>query len=195
MSDSRRTTAGPERLAVSDKSRQDATQAELTTMVTGKKILPPKVSVGIRAMGSLDLKSVLRIEQNSTGRKWSMAAFEKRFRSEDHVVLVAVYDSEVVAYLSYRKYVRQGGDWAVVERMTVDEECRRHGIGSQMLWAVIDRSAFVPNCQGVGIVVNERQLDQQLFLRTVGFACTFIVEADAGRNENYIFELEMARGE
>ena len=195
MSDSWRTTAGQGRLAVSDMSHQDATQAEVATVVTAKKILPPKVSVGIRDMVASDLVTVLRIERNSTGRKWSMAEFKKRIGSMEYAALVAVYDGEVVGYLSFRKYFREGGDWAVVERMAVDKECRRHGIGSQMLWAVIDSNVMVPNCQGLGIIVNERQVDQQLFLQTVGFTCTFVIEADAGGVNDFIFELETTSGE
>ena len=79
--------------------------------------------------------------------------------------------------------------------MVVDKECRRHGIGSQMLWAVIDSNVMVPNCQGLGIIVNERQVDQQLFLQTVGFTCTFVIEADAGGVNDFIFELETTSGE
>ena len=176
-------------------SHQDATQAEVATVVTAKKILPPKVSVGIRDMVASDLVTVLRIERNLTGRKWSMAEFKKRIKSKEYTALVAVYDGVVVGYLSYRKYFWENGDWAVVERMAVNEECRRHGIGSQMLWAVIDSNTMVPNCQGLGIMVNERQVDQQLFLQTVGFACGFVVEADAGGDESFVFEIEMARGE
>ena len=85
---------------------------------------PPKISVGIREMCRADLKSVVRIEKHSSGRKWSVREFEKRCWGDDkYLGIVATNDEEVMGYLCYHRVIPREGvvGWKIViDRMAVD---------------------------------------------------------------------------
>lgn len=162
---------------------------------------PPKISVGIREMCKADLKSVVRIEKNTVGDRWSMPEFKKRCRGDDkYLAIVATNDEEVLGYLAYRRVIPRTGNavggWKIIiDRMAVDKEYRRHGIGSQMLWAITDRNCGIMGFDGVVARVSERELGQQLFLKGCAFNWTHADKPDDGGDDEWVFQLTIGEGE
>jgi len=160
--------------------------------------MPPKVSVTVRNARSDDLRCLVGIERNSGGVRYSLRGFKESISSRHKAMVVAQSGDLLLGYAIYSNYPadvenfigdgKTNGWYTHIERLVVENNFRRHGIGSQLIWHLVDRHARVGGFRGVEAMVGEREVGQQLFLKSIGFHCTAVAEEE-GTDDDYIFGL------
>jgi len=138
----------------------------MTTAELIDKQRPQNVTmrVHIRWMIRRDMPEVLDIEQHSFEFPWSEEEFILCLRHRNSIGMVAEYKERVVGFMVYELYKSR----LHVLNFAVSMDCRRHGIGRQMIDKLIGKLS-AQRRNRIVLEVRETNLDAQLFLRTVGF--------------------------
>ncbi|HEU5450873.1 MAG TPA: ribosomal protein S18-alanine N-acetyltransferase [Terriglobales bacterium] len=93
----------------------------------------------IRPAFSDDIDSLLVLEQScDTAAHWSRAEYERLLtkREPHHIAMVAEREERAVAFIVARD---TKGDWEI-ENLVVDKALRRKGIGSALLWTMVEHA-------------------------------------------------------
>jgi ribosomal-protein-alanine N-acetyltransferase len=95
----------------------------------------------IRPLGYGDLPQVIAIERRSFPTPWSLAMFVLELSKPSSICLAAVQPdgSRAGRLLGYTICSRYGDVWHVMN-IAVEEPLRRHGIGSALLAALLERA-------------------------------------------------------
>ena len=123
-----------------------------------------RVRVHIRWMIRRDMSEVLEIEQQSFEFPWSEEDFIRCLRQRNCIGMVAEYEERVVGFMIYELHKSR----LHVLNFAVNSDCRRHGIGRQMIDKLIGKLS-AQRRNRIMLEVRETNLDAQLFFRTAGF--------------------------
>ena len=115
-----------------------------------------------------DLPAILSIEKDTFEYPWTVQDFEFCMSLDRCGCLVAERDGDVVGYLVYEKRNRTA---RLLTIAVLDSE-RRSGVGSALLREL---AALVGSSRSeIVVVVRERNVVAQVFLRSVGFRAKWI---------------------
>jgi ribosomal-protein-alanine N-acetyltransferase len=96
---------------------------------------PPAAAVEIRRLTYADLPQVVAIERRAFTTPWSLAMFVLELSKPSGICLAAMIDNELTGYLVCSRY---DTIWHVMN-IAVEPERRRRGIGSALLYALLER--------------------------------------------------------
>jgi ribosomal-protein-alanine N-acetyltransferase len=140
-----------------------------------------------------DLPAILEIERASFPDPWDEGRLVEVLRRQNVAALAADSVGRVVGYLVYE--LAPGG--IEVLRLAVDPDCRRQGVGRQLLAKLVPK-LHPHRRRQIGLHVRETNLAGQHFLAAGGFRATGVVrgyfEADTGE-DSYRFVLGWPRGD
>lgn len=141
----------------------------------GARAVGPDIRIG--PMRRRHLRSVVRLEEKTNPRPWSMALFLSELRySESRAYVVAHAGTRLVGYAGMMIVV---GD-AHVTNVAVDESVRRAGIATRMM-LVLARRAIAEDAEALTLEVRASNTGAQALYRRFGFA-------PAGVRKNYYAE-------
>ena len=123
-----------------------------------------RVSVHIRWMIRRDMPEVIKIEQASFEFPWSEEDFIRCLRQRNCIGMVAEYDERVVGFMIYELHKTR----LHILNFATAPDCRRHGIGHQMVAKLIGKLSSQRRNR-ILLEVRETNLDAQLFFRDEGF--------------------------
>jgi len=154
--------------------------------------VPPskaQVRVHIRWMIRRDMPEVLAIEHGSFDYPWCEEEFLRVLRQRNCIGMVAEHGERVVGFMIYELHKSK----LQVLNFAVAPECRRMGVGQQMMAKLVGklsshrRTRIVLHCR-------ESVLPSQLFFRVQGFRATEVIREhfeDTGEDAyvmQYFFE-------
>ncbi|MDD3586529.1 MAG: ribosomal protein S18-alanine N-acetyltransferase [Thermoguttaceae bacterium] len=124
----------------------------------------------IRWMLPRDLASVLEIECQSFEFSWTKEDFADCLRRRNCVGMVATDHDRVVGFMIYELSKRR----IELINFGVAPGCRRSGVGTQMTQKLIGKLAR-PGRTRITFPLRERNLEAQLFFRSLGFRAVSIL--------------------
>ena len=127
------------------------------------------MSVHIRWMIRRDMPEVLHIENDSFEHPWSEEDFITSLRQRNCIGMVAEVNEKVVGYMVYELHRNK----LYLINLAVHKDYRRKGIGKTMVDKLYNKLSEQRRNR-IALEVRERNLDAQLFLRSVGFSATRI---------------------
>ena len=139
-----------------------------------------EIHVHIRWMIRRDLPEVLAIEDESFEFPWPEKAFVLCLRQRNSVVMVAEYNDRVVGFMLYELLP----DRLHVLNFAVAADCRRRGVGSQMVAELAGKLADRGRLRRfekhhslsmILLEVRETNLAAQLFFRQHGFRAVSVL--------------------
>lgn len=129
-----------------------------------------KMQVRIRSMKSGDMPEVLIIEAESFEFPWLEEDFVRCLRQDNGIGMVAEYKKRIVGFIIYEST----GTWIHVLNLATASECRRRGVGSQMVAELIGELP-VRRCTRITLLVRETNLPAQLFFHANGFRAVAVL--------------------
>ena len=129
-----------------------------------------RVRVHIRWMIRRDMSEVLDTEQESFEFPWSEEDFIRCLRQRNCIGMVAEYEERVVGFMIYELHKSR----LHILNFAVANDCRRHGIGRQMIEKLIGKLS-AQRRNRIMLEVRETNLPAQLFFRSVGFRATSVL--------------------
>ena len=142
---------------------------------------PDKVLV--RAITPKDHKAVLSLIDTAELVTVDAKDFEKRLRKKNTNVFVAVLQETIIGYLVYEV----NKDFFHVLHLGVDEQYRRHKVGTALISSLIEQLTATKR-RRIVIELRESNLVAQLFLRSARFRCIEILRACYKPEDGYRFE-------
>jgi ribosomal-protein-alanine N-acetyltransferase len=127
-----------------------------------------------------DMAEVLAIDFASFKLPWIDADFIRCLRQRNCIGQVAEYDGRVVGYFIYELH----RDRIHVLRLAVASDCRRMGVGSQIVAKLIAKLSEQRRHQ-IMLEIRETNLDGQFFFRANGFQAVSVARqfyADTGED-------------
>lgn len=124
----------------------------------------------IRTMRRRDLPEVLAIEEKSFEFPWLEKDFLFCLQRPACVNMVCEHDGRVVGFVVY-ELAKTRID---LVSMAVTADCRRRGVGSQMI-AMLKGKLSQQRRTSIDLEVRETNLPAQLFFRSIGFRATTIL--------------------
>ncbi|HUG93539.1 MAG TPA: ribosomal protein S18-alanine N-acetyltransferase [Planctomycetaceae bacterium] len=147
--------------------------------------------VQIRWLIRRDMPEVLEIERASFEFAWTEEDFLCCLRQRNCIGMVAEHDHEIVGFMVYELHKSR----LRILNFAVRPDCRRHGIGRQMIQRLVDKLSQQRR-QEIVLHVRERNLAAQLFFRGQGFRAVAVVRGhydDTTEDAYYMqFRLETA---
>jgi len=131
------------------------------------------MEVNIRWMIRRDMPEVLRIEAAGFDPPWAEEDFIRHLRERNCIGMVAEYDETIVGFMLYELHKTR----LELLKLAVHAECRRQGVGQQMVGKLTGKLSSNRRNR-IAMEICERNLDGQLFFRSMGFYA-FAVVADA----------------
>ena len=122
------------------------------------------MDVHIRWMIRRDMPEVLEIEESSFEFPWTEEDFIRCLRQRNCIGMVAEYDEKVVGFMIYELHREQ----LHVLNFSVGPDCRRHGVGSQMVSKLLGKLSQQRRNQ-ITLEIRETNLAAQVFFRDLGF--------------------------
>ena len=122
------------------------------------------MNVHIRWMIRRDMPEVLEIEQSSFEFPWTEEDFIRCLRQRNCIGMVAEYDEKVVGFMIYELHREQ----LHVLNFSVGPDCRRRGVGSQMITKLLGKLSQQRRNQ-ITLEIRETNLAAQVFFRNLGF--------------------------
>jgi len=126
--------------------------------------------VHIRWMIRRDMPGVQEIEQESFEFPWSEDDFIRCLRQRNCIGMVAEHDERVVGFMIYELNKTR----IHVLNFAVLRECRRRGVGSQMIAKLIAKLSSQRRTR-ITLEVRETNLPAQLFFRSSGFRAVSVL--------------------
>ncbi|SRR5579885_30397 len=164
-------------------------------MPTAAKACPP---LTLRLMVPRDLPHVLRIEQQSHTRRWTVQDFLTVLQSGHTVGQVAEAGDQVVGFVIYtvpplatvrddaRRRCSTEAMTLEVLNLAVAPQWRRQGIGKALLDKLARKLCHPGDC--LHATVPESNLPAQLLLRSAGFRATRILRGYYETEDGYLME-------
>ena len=122
------------------------------------------MNVHIRWMIRRDMPEVLEIEESSFEFPWTEEDFIRCLRQRNCIGMVAEYDEKVVGFMIYELHREQ----LHVLNFSVGPDCRRRGVGSQMVAKLLGKLSQQRRNQ-ITLEIRETNLAAQVFFRDLGF--------------------------
>lgn len=123
-----------------------------------------QLDVQIRWLIRRDMPEVLRIEQQSFEFSWTEEDFLCCLRQRNCIGMVAERDHQIVGFMIYELHKSRLN----ILNFAVARECRKQGIGTQMVLRLIDKLSQQRRKE-ILFEVRERNLAAQLFFKSQGF--------------------------
>lgn len=139
-------------------------------MSMGRTPTRDRVRVHIRWMIRRDMPEVLRAEQASFDYSWTEDDFLRCLRQRNCIGMVAEHDDRVVGFMIYELHKTK----LHVLNFAVAPECRRVGIGTQMVHKLVGKLSSHRRTK-ITLAVRESNLAAQLFFRGQGFQATRVL--------------------
>jgi [ribosomal protein S18]-alanine N-acetyltransferase len=130
------------------------------------------IRVHIRWMIRRDMLEVLNIEAESFEFPWLEEDFIRCLRQRNCIGMVAEYDDRVVGFMVYELNKTR----LHVLNFAVAPECRRRGIGSQMIAKLVGKLSSQRRTRVV-LEVRETNLPAQIFFRENGFRAVSVMRS------------------
>ncbi len=130
-----------------------------------------EVEAHIRWLIPRDMPEVLDIEWRAFEFPWTGDDFNRCLRQRNIVGMVVERDNRIIGFVIYE--LHKG--YLDVLNIAVDYECRRQGVGRQMMDRLIGKLSS-QNRTHITVDVRESNLDAQLFFKANGFRATGISE-------------------
>lgn len=127
------------------------------------------MNVHIRWLVTRDFPEVLRIE-NTFEFPWDLDDFKRELRERNVVAMVAEHDEQVVGYMVYELHKTA----IEVLNFAVRADCRRQGVGTAMVDKLKGKLAMHRRTC-LRLAVCDRNLDAQLFWRSMGFRAVTVM--------------------
>ncbi len=131
-----------------------------------------EVRVHIRWMIRRDMPEVLAAEQESFEFPWLEEDFIRCLRQRNCIGMVAEYEDRVVGFMVYELHKNR----IRVLNFAVAPDCRRRGVGSQMI-AKLTAKLSAGRRNRIALEVRETNLAAQLFFRENGFRAVSVLRA------------------
>lgn len=131
-----------------------------------------KLRVHIRWMIRRDMPEVLDIEHEAFEFPWLEKDFIRCLRATHNIGMVAEYDERVVGFMLYGLHKTR----IHVLNFAVAADCRRRGVGKQMLAKLIAKLRAGRRSR-ILLEVRETNLGAQLFFRQNGFRAVSVLRA------------------
>jgi len=128
------------------------------------------VRVHIRWMIRRDMPDVLAIEQQCFEFPWSEEEFIRCLRQRNCIGMVAEHDDRVVGFMIYELNKNR----IHVLNFAVAADCRRRGVGSQMIAKLIGKLSAQRRTR-ITLEVRETNLAAQLFFRSAGLRAVSVL--------------------
>ena len=150
-----------------------------------------QVCVHIRWMIRRDMSAVIDIEQRSFEYPWSEEEFIRCLRQRNCIGMVAERESSVVGFMIYELHKSR----LSVLNFAVSPECRRLGVGTQMVQKLVDKLSQQRRNE-ILLEVRETNLGAQLFFRQHGFRAVNILRGhyDDTTEDAYIMRYRLEEG-
>ena len=152
-----------------------------------------QVRVHIRWMIRRDMPEVLAIEHASSDFPWCEEEFLRVLRQRNCIGMVAEYGERVVGFMIYELHKSK----LQVLNFAVAPECRRQGVGHQMVAKLVGKLSSHRRTR-ILLYVRESNLSAQLFYKVQGFRATEVAREhfeDTGEDAylmQYLFDESMA---
>jgi ribosomal-protein-alanine N-acetyltransferase len=130
------------------------------------------IRVHIRWLIRRDMPEVLDIEEESLEFPWRKEDFIRCLRRRNCVAVVAEHEDRVVGFMIYELYRNR----IHVLNFAVAADCRRRGVGSQMV-AKLTAKLSAQRRSRILLEVRETKLAAQLFFRKIGFRAVTVLRA------------------
>jgi ribosomal-protein-alanine N-acetyltransferase len=114
-----------------------------------------------------DLKEVVKIEESSFPRPWSLNAFMTQLSKESSICLVAEIDNKVVGYAIATQYVEV---WHLLD-LAVHEDYRRQYIATELLERLFELCSRKKH-RGYTLEVRKSNRGAIKMYESFGFICT-----------------------
>jgi ribosomal-protein-alanine N-acetyltransferase len=131
-----------------------------------------EIRVHIRWMIRRDMAEVLDIEAHSFEFPWSGEDFIRCLKQRNCIGMVAEHDDRVVGFMIYELHKTR----IHVLNFAVAHDCRRRGVGSQMVAKLIGKLSSQRRTRIV-LEVRETNLPAQLFFRENGFRAVSVLRS------------------
>jgi len=131
-----------------------------------------EIRVHIRWMIRRDMPEVLDVERASFEFPWAEEDFIRCLRQRNCIGMVAEHDDRVVGFMIYELHKNR----IHVLNFAVAADCRRAGVGSQMIAKLIAKLSAQRRSRVV-LEVRETNLSAQLFFRENGFRAVSVLRA------------------
>ncbi len=129
-----------------------------------------EVRVHIRWMIRRDMPAVLAIEHESFEFSWSEEEFIRCLQQRNCIGMVAEHDDRVVGFMIYELNKTR----IHVLNFAVAPQCRRRGVGSQMVAKLVSKLSSQRRSR-ITLEVRETNLAAQLFFRSQRFRAVSVL--------------------
>lgn len=139
----------------------------------------------IRWMIRADMSEIMEIERHSFEESWTEDDFIRCLRQRNCIGMVAEVGEKIAGFMIYEFYKSR----LLILNFAVHEDYRRHGIGRQMN----DKLKSNLSCQRrtrIELKVSERNLDAQLFFRSVGYRAVSVLRNHFDNPVEDAYEME-----
>jgi ribosomal-protein-alanine N-acetyltransferase len=133
-----------------------------------------------------DMPSVLAIEEGAFEFRWSEDDFIGQLRSRNVIGMVAEHDDELVGFMIYELHKNR----LHLLNFAVRENCRRRGVGSEMIAKLAGKLSFERRDR-IMVEVRETNVPGQLFFRDRGFRAVSVLREfyDDTNEDAYLMQL------
>jgi ribosomal-protein-alanine N-acetyltransferase len=130
----------------------------------------PPFLIWLRRVEKCDLRAIVRIEQASFDYPQLEEDIASLLLQDCYHGLAAIHGTRLVGYMFYARL----HGWIELDAIAVAEPYRRSGVG----WALASRlpGMIDAECRSVRSLVRETNLEGQLFLRSLGFFATRVLD-------------------
>ncbi len=147
-----------------------------------------RLDVQIRWLIRRDMAEVIRIEQESFEFAWTEEDFLCCLRQRNCIGMVAELDHQIVGFMIYELHKSRLN----ILNFAVASECRRQGIGNQMVTRLIDKLSQQRRKE-ILLEVRERNLAAQLFFKNQNFRAVRVLRRhyDDTAEDAYIMQFRL----
>jgi ribosomal-protein-alanine N-acetyltransferase len=147
-----------------------------------------RLEVQIRWLIRRDMAEVLRIEQASAANPWNDEDFLCCLRQRNCIGMVAEHNHRIVGFMIYELHKSR----LHILNFAVAPECRRSGVGAQMVLRLVDKLSQQRRSE-ILLEVREGNLDGQLFFKQQGFkaVCVLRRHFDDTEEDAYIMQFRL----
>lgn len=129
-----------------------------------------EICVHVRWMIRQDMVEVLEIENQSFEFPWSEDDFIRCLRQRNCIGMIAEHNERVAGFMIYELHRNR----LHVLNFAVENDFRRHGVGSQMIEKLIGKLSAERRSR-IMLEVRETNLAAQIFFRNMGFRAVTVL--------------------
>ena len=156
--------------------------------VSVKQSQKQALNLQIRWMIRRDMAEVLRIERDSFDFNWTEEDFLACLRQRNCIGMVAESHGRVLGFMIYELHKNR----LHVLNFAVAPECRRHGVGTQMIDKLVNKLSQQRR-QEIVLEVRETNLNAQLFFQSQDFRAVQVLRShyDDSCEDAYLMQYRM----